>query len=54
MRNANPIETAIFFWSFIIMILFILFNMVLAVIFNVYDEKQAEAKALDETNKKEK
>ena len=53
MREASPIETAVFFWSFIILILFILFNMVLAVIFNVYDEKQAEAKAISEDKDKD-
>ena len=38
----NPGLSAIFFWSYITMALFLLFNMVLAVIFTVYDEKNSE------------
>jgi fatty acid desaturase len=35
---AKPI-TILYFWSFVIIAYFILFNMVLAVIFTVYDEE---------------
>ena len=31
--------TALYFWSFVVIAYFILFNMVLAVIFTVYEEK---------------
>ena len=39
MRNHYPAETLFFFWSYIVIVMFILFNMVLAVIMSVYDEK---------------
>jgi predicted membrane protein len=42
--EVDEVQTAIFFWSFVVMILFILLNMVLAVIFTVYDEKNNEIK----------
>jgi predicted membrane protein len=35
--------TAIFFWAFIIIVFFVLFNMVLAVVFSVYEDQQALA-----------
>ena len=41
-REVNSLETGIFFWTFVVVIAFILFNMVLAVIFTVYDEKYGE------------
>ena len=44
-REVSPVETGIFFWTFVVLIGFILFNMVLAVIFTVYDEKYAEVHA---------
>jgi hypothetical protein len=40
---ARPI-TVLYFWSFVIIAYFILFNMVLAVIFTVYDEEYDELK----------
>jgi predicted membrane protein len=43
-REVSPVETGIFFWTFVVIIGFILFNMVLAVIFTVYDEKYGEIK----------
>jgi predicted membrane protein len=48
----SPVETAIFFWSFVVVILFVLLNMVLAVIFTVYDEKNQEIRVKE--TKKEK
>lgn len=47
----NPIMSAIFFWTYIIMALFLLFNMVLAVIFTVYDEKNTEIMAMEAIEK---
>ena len=41
-RDISPVETGIFFWSFVIIISLVLFNMVLAVILNVYEEKYNE------------
>ena len=40
---ATPI-TVLYFWSFVIIAYFVLFNMVLAVIFTVYDEEYDELK----------
>jgi hypothetical protein len=40
---AKPI-TVLYFWSFVIIAYFILFNMVLAVIFTVYDEEYDDLK----------
>lgn len=57
-REVSPVETGIFFWTFVVVIGFILFNMVLAVIFTVYDEKYGEihkemtAQQLEEDKKK--
>lgn len=40
---AAPI-TVLYFWSFVIIAYFVLFNMVLAVIFTVYDEEYGDLK----------
>jgi predicted membrane protein len=40
---AKPI-TVLYFWSFVVIAYFILFNMVLAVIFTVYDEEYDDMK----------
>lgn len=48
-RNVSAVETGIFFWSFIVIISMILFNMVLAVILTVYEDKYKEV-AVDFTN----
>ena len=37
--EAQPAITAIYFWSYMIVAYFIIFNMILAVIFNVYNKK---------------
>lgn len=52
MEAVSPVETAIFFWSFVVVILFILLNMVLAVIFTVYDEKNQEIRLREEQKQK--
>jgi predicted membrane protein len=39
-----PSITVLYFWSFVVIAYFILFNMVLAVIFTVYDEEYGEMK----------
>jgi len=52
MQDVSPVETAIFFWSFVVVILFILLNMVLAVIFTVYEEKNKEIREKEEENQK--
>mmetsp|Transcript_21112 Transcript_21112/g.30520 ORF Transcript_21112/g.30520 Transcript_21112/m.30520 type:complete len:889 (-) Transcript_21112:159-2825(-) len=52
LREVSPVETAIFFWSFVVIISFILLNMVLAVIFTVYDEKYQEIKLAESAAKK--
>jgi len=49
----NPHLSAIFFWSYITMALFLLFNMVLAVIFTVYDEQNTEIRAMEAVEKEE-
>jgi hypothetical protein len=49
----NPLLSAVFFWSYIIMALFLLFNMVLAVIFTVYEEKNTEIMALEAAEREE-
>ena len=41
-RDVSPVETGIFFWSFVVIISMILFNMVLAVILTVYEDKYKE------------
>lgn len=50
----NPLMSAIYFWSYIVMALFLLFNMVLAVIFTVYDEKNTEIMAHEAAEKERK
>jgi hypothetical protein len=50
----NPLLSAVYFWSYIIMALFLLFNMVLAVIFTVYDEKNTEIMELEAAEKAKK
>jgi uncharacterized paraquat-inducible protein A len=57
LRDISPIETGIFFWSFVIIISMILFNMVLAVILNVYEDKyrgvmEEEARTKQENEEK--
>jgi hypothetical protein len=49
----NPVLSAVFFWSYIIIALFLLFNMVLAVIFTVYEEKNMEIMALEAAEREE-
>lgn len=45
--ETQPAITAIYFWSYMIVAYFIIFNMILAVIFNVYNKK---SEALEEKN----
>lgn len=52
-REVSPIETYIFFFSFVILVVFILLDMVLAVIFTVYDEKYQENKRVMSAEKRE-
>jgi hypothetical protein len=44
-------QTVLFYWSFIVLVGFVLFNMVLAVIFKVYDDTYA---AISSSEKKER
>lgn len=47
MNDVSELETASFYWSFVVFVMTILLNMVLAIVFNVYDsqlEIMAEAK----------
>ena len=46
-NDVSELETASFYWSFVVFVMTILLNMVLAIVFNVYDsqlEIMAEAK----------
>ena len=47
----NPILSTIFFWTYIAVAMFLLFNMVLAVIFTVYETKNTEIVELEAIQK---
>ena len=53
MVEVSAVETYIFFFSYVILVVFILLNMVLAVIFTVYDEKYQDNKKTTEEAKKD-
>ena len=38
----EPVTTTIYFWTYMVVAYFIIFNMILAVIFNVYNKKTEE------------
>ena len=50
MHAIAAFETVLFYWSFVILIGFVLLNMVLAVIFKVYDDTYC---AISESEKKD-
>jgi hypothetical protein len=45
--DEQPAVTAIYFWSYMVVAYFIIFNMILAVIFNVYNKKTEALVAVD-------
>jgi hypothetical protein len=46
--EVQPVITAVYFWTYMVVAYFIIFNMILAVIFNVYNKK---TEALEEKEK---
>ncbi len=46
MQKLNPIGTFIFFWSFIVLVVFLMYNMVIAIILVVFQEQQEKRKNL--------
>lgn len=51
MKEHSYILTMCYFWSFVVLAVFIIFNMVLALIFTLYDEEYRDVKALNEKQK---
>lgn len=43
MDNFYSVETIFFYWSFIVIAFFLLYNMILAVVLSVYEQKQHAA-----------
>lgn len=52
-KEKNKILTMLYFWSFVILAVFIIFNMVLALIFTLYDEEYRDLKSLNERQRLE-
>lgn len=47
-KKIHPLETKLFFWTFIVLVLFLLLNMVLAIVLTVHDDHYKSIKKWEE------